>query len=419
MTRSTAAGARRAPARHLLAWLLLLAGLVGPPAAVAAQEASGGAGAAQPAATSDRPSLPTPVLPGVPAAWPPPPAVAAPVYLLVDVATGQVLAEQGADEPRPVASTIKILTALTVLDLMEPDADVHVGPEVLDVPGASGSLLPGDVRPVRELLAILMVRSGNDVAEALAVAAAGDRDRFLEAMDATARRLGLPPRAFVSPSGLDDDQRLTARELAVLAVAALRDPVLAPLLALPEVTDPRAGIQANRNELIGTYPGATGVKTGFTAAAGNSLVASARRADRELVAVVLGAGEDPERFEDAAALLDHGFDAFAPVTLTAGHDLAVAGGAVTFTAGPVLLVVPADAAAELWLPLPVRVPESDLVATILVDGAAVGQVEVARSDRLPDPARGDAAVGRALADGAYAALRAALEGARLTGGAVR
>jgi uncharacterized protein len=126
----------------------------------------------------------------------------------------------------------------------------------------------------------------------------------------------------------------------------------------PAVSLPGIGSDENRNLLVGSYPGATGVKTGFTEAAGNSLVASARRDDRELVAVVLGGGPDPERFRDAAALLDHGFTAFAPAEVSAELTLLVAGGTRTVTVEPATVTAPAGASVVVDLPLPSRAPET-------------------------------------------------------------
>lgn len=401
----------------VLVALLVLVGLLGPvrvaradlvppPAPVIAGPPAGGSGAAD----------------GV---WPAPPAVAAPVYLLLDVETGQVLVAERADERRPVASTVKVLTALTVLDRADLTEVVTAGDEVLGLEGASVQLRPGDQWTVEQLLLGLLIRSGNDAAEALAAHLAGGTPAFVALMADDAAALGLPVGPggvqLYSPSGLDDENRLSAQDLATIARAALAVDTLRPILAAPETTLPRIGTDRNRNLLIGTYPGATGVKTGFTEAAGNSLVASARRGGRELIAVVLGGGPDPQRFDDAAALLDHGFDAFRPATVVAKRTLLVAGGHRTLEAGPYDVVVPVDAVATIALPLPVRVPGAATVEGAVVvgaavsgggdDGAAGGRpvavVDVTVGGTAPEAVDGAAAVGRGLVDGAYAALRAA------------
>jgi serine-type D-Ala-D-Ala carboxypeptidase (penicillin-binding protein 5/6) len=267
-----------------------------------------------------------------------PPQVDADAWVLMDVATGQVLAEHQADQRRPVASTIKILTALTVLSRADLDDRVTVGEEVL-VGGASVDLRPGDEWTVEQLLDALIARSGNDAAEALAVHVAGDMEAFVELMAEDARALGLGEVVLTEASGLADGNELSARDLAVLSRVALSDPEARPLFGRAAVDLPGVGTVASRNELLDAYPGATGVKTGYTAAAGFGLVASAERGERELIAVVLDAGEDPGRFQDAIALLDHGFEDYEPYELTVDWSLLVAGGQQSLEAaiGPVVV----------------------------------------------------------------------------------
>jgi serine-type D-Ala-D-Ala carboxypeptidase (penicillin-binding protein 5/6) len=380
---------------------IVRAGIVGPLVAALAV-------AAATPAVADLDPPPAPIIEQQPASWPDPPEVAGPVHLLVDAATGQVLASERADEPRPVASTIKVLTALAAADRLELDQVVEVGDEVVGVPGASVELEPGERWTVGELLAGILVRSGNDAAEAVAAAAAPDRDGFIELMETTARDVGIDlSTPLVSVSGLEDDQQLSASDLATLARVLLADPELRAIVGVDEVTLPDREPDENRNLLVGDYPGATGVKTGFTEAAGNSLVGSARRGEFELVVVVLGGGPDPERFLDAAALLDHGFEAFAPAELSATSTLLVAGGERRFEVTDTPVVVPVGADAAIELPVPVRAPDEDTVeAPIVVDGVAVASVEASVTGAAPATVSGPAAIGRAVADGAYAALRA-------------
>jgi D-alanyl-D-alanine carboxypeptidase len=357
--------------------------------------------------------------PSPPVGWPTPPELDVPVYLLVEGASGQVLAARAADERRPVASTVKILTALTVADRAEFDDAIVVGEEVEGVIGASVELTPGERWTVEQLLQGLLLRSGNDAAEAVAVAIGGDRDGFLAMMTEDAAAVGLevgPPDGVVvtSPSGLDDEQQLSASDLATLARVLLADPELRTIVGTPAVSLPGIGSDENRNLLVGSYPGATGVKTGFTEAAGNSLVASAQRDDRELVVVVLGGGPDPERFRDAAALLDHGFTAFAPAEVGAELTLLVAGGTRTVAVEPATVTAPTGASVTLDLPLPSRPPETGTLAVpLLVDGAVVGATRASVAGEEPATVDGAARLGRAAVDGLYAALRAAQDGDRL------
>ncbi|MTV26847.1 D-alanyl-D-alanine carboxypeptidase [Nitriliruptoraceae bacterium ZYF776] len=354
---------------------------------------------------------PAPLLDGdPPPGWPAPPADEVAAVLLLDATTGQVLGGHDADERRPVASTVKVLTALTASARSDDDDLVTVGNEVVDTEGSSVALQPGDRWTVRQLLEGLLVRSGNDAAEALAAHVAGDTAAFVELMRQDAEALGLGSGTQApdldSPSGLGDRNLLSARDLATIARAALADPQLRPVLAAEEVTLPGIGTLENRNLLLGSYPGATGVKTGFTNAAGNSLVASAERDGRELLAVVLGAGPDPERFTLAAELLDHGFEAFEVVELEGRVELLAAGGRVPVEVTPTPITVPTGAVVDVDVGPPVRVPDAPFAVEVHVDGQRLTRAEAAPAGARPEPVAGGAALGRAVADGVHAALRA-------------
>jgi serine-type D-Ala-D-Ala carboxypeptidase (penicillin-binding protein 5/6) len=356
---------------------------------------------------------PPPLGADLPAGWPSVPGLEAGSWVLVEAATGQVLAAHRGDERRPVASTIKVLTALSVLDRASPDELVVAGEEARGVEGASVGLAPGDEWTIEQLLDAIIIRSGNDAAEVLAAHVAGDTDAFAELMDADAALLGLEDAVVVDPSGLTDENLLTAAELATLARVALDEPRLRPLLARRTVVLPGLGEVESRNELLFTYPGATGVKTGFTLAAGNSLIGSAERDGRELIAVVLDAGEDPAtRFEEVGRLLDLGFEGFAPRTVSGDVGLAVAGGERRFEIAPTPVTTPADAQPTLELVPPARPPEDAVQVEVTLDGRPLGAVGAEPADggagsAAPAEVEGGALLGRALADGAYAALRAA------------
>lgn len=388
------------PARHLgvaalLATLLLLA----PTSARSLPAAAPGLHPpAQLAATS------------VPDGWPRPPAVGAGAYLLLDADTGQVLAERNADRPRPVASTVKVLTALTVLHRTSPDDEVVVPEAATAVGGASAGLRPGAVWTVAELLDGMIARSGNDAATALAIHVGGSVEGFVELMRADAAALGLEDVTLSSPTGLSDANRLSARHLAVVARAALDDPRFRRVAARRSVVLPSGRRLPNRNELLDRYPGATGIKTGFTSAAGYALVASAERGGRELVAVVLDADDADQRFSDAAALLDHGFGGFSVVPATYDARLRRGGGWVDLHAPARPVTVPRDApGVTVVAPLPIEVPAAGTGRTVVVrwQGEELARLPVeVRPGRRPD-LRGGARLGRWLADRAYAAMRAA------------
>lgn len=360
---------------------------------------------------------PTPLLDAPPMGWPRAIGVEAAAYLVLDVETGQVLAERDGDERRPVASTIKVLTALTALERTELDDQVTVGDEVLDVPGSSAGLEPGETWSVEDLIEALIARSGNEAAEAIAVHVAGSREAFLRQMEEDAASIGVEGLELVSVSGLDDGNLLSARDLALLSAAGLDHPELGPILARERVSLPGEGALLARNELLGSYPGATGVKTGFTDAAGYSLVGSAERGGREVVAVVLGAGPDPERFAIAGRLLDLGLDAYEQRTLAARIRFAVAGGRVDLVVPDTEVVVPAGDQARVELPVAARPPEAGLDVPVRVGDQQVAEVTATLDrDGAPDPVQdGTAAIGRAAVDGVYAALRARAAAADLGG----
>ena len=256
---------------------------------------AGSAAAAQPADSSEAPD------PGAEGAvvWEP--------------ATEAVLFDRDARVGRPMASTTKIMTALLALEAGTYGDEVEVSAEAAEIGrvpgGATLGLAEGATVPMRSLLAGLVLVSGNDAAVAVADHVAGGEDAFVDEMNARAAELDLDQTHFLNSSGLTDDRSHHASplDLARLADVAMADERFAELAGAKRLDADALGTLDSRNELLGTYPGATGVKTGYTALAGRSLVASAERDDRVLYAVVLGAEDS---FEDAAALLDHGFDNF-------------------------------------------------------------------------------------------------------------
>lgn len=244
-----------------------------------------------------------------------PPSVSAAAGVLVDVTTGQTLFALNPAERRPIASLTKIMTAYLVLRHASPSEVVTVSENAASgrVPGISSlGLLAGEQIAVQELLYALLLQSANDAAVALAEHVGGSVEGFVAMMNRAAARLGLSRTRFTSPNGLDDTGYSTARDLARLTRAAYAVPGFAALAAtrthaIPSPSgEPR--IVQNRNALLWLYPGATGVKTGFTSAAGFCIVATADRGNERLLAVVLG--EPDEAFSDAATLLNFGFAAF-------------------------------------------------------------------------------------------------------------
>jgi D-alanyl-D-alanine carboxypeptidase len=329
--------------------------------------------------------------------------------LLVEGSTGQHLVAQDAGRVRPIASTIKLVTALAVVEALPPRSLVDVGEEVVGVDGAQFGLRPGERWSVEDLLAALLLRSGNEVAIALAVAVSGSEDAFLERMDQVLRGLGIEDARPESSTGLRPGDALSAEQLAVVARAALSEPRIATIVGLRRATPLGLGRERdldNRNLLVGTYEGATGLKTGFTEAAGYTLAASARRDGRELVAIVLGAGSEQERLAIAQRLLDHGFERTEPRTLGGALELRTGSGRVLLTTPSVVVTTPLGASLRLAWPSQPRGGDVIETVTVEMERRRVGAMPVVRVDART-PRTGTASLGQGVADGVYTALRSA------------
>jgi len=272
------------------------------------------------------------------------PTLTARSALLADLDSGDVLDEKAPDEPVPIASLTKIMTALITLERTRRTDMVTVDPRAVFRRRDYGSssilgLRAGERISVENLLYAMMLGSANDAALALAMHIAGSEQAFVHLMNARARRLGMGHTVFFSSTGLDDRGRSTARDLLRLiretdAIDGFDRITAARFRTIPAPRGRDRRIQ-NRNALLWLYPGTFGTKTGSTFLAGSCLIASAVRGDRRLVAIVLGAPHDP--FSDAAALLTYGFGGFTERTLASdGGDegtLAIRGGAVPVVAG--------------------------------------------------------------------------------------
>lgn len=243
---------------------------------------------------------------------PAPPAVKARAALVVDADTGNVLYQLNSHGRLAEASLTKVVTALVALDVMPLDRMVTVTASINQIPWDSTrmGLHPGEQLTVRDLLYGLFLNSGNDAAITLSEAVM-PRSAFIDRMNAKAAALGMTDTHFVNPIGLDDPAHFTsASDLAKAAKELLaRHPEVAAIASTPAITLPATATHHayplyNLNELIRTYSGATGLKTGWTGRAGGCLIATANRDGRNLMVVVLGS---PAVFKEAAALLDYGF----------------------------------------------------------------------------------------------------------------
>jgi serine-type D-Ala-D-Ala carboxypeptidase (penicillin-binding protein 5/6) len=232
--------------------------------------------------------------------------------LLFDVNTGRVLWERGAERWLPIASLTKMMTALVVVAHSSPNARVLITRAAVDYSGSGVGLLPLHKQvPLVTLLYGLMLPSGNDAAIALAQHVAGSEGRFIALMNERATAMGLRCSHFTTVSGIvDQGNRSCATDLAIVAHAVLAHPLLARVVGSRNAVLPfpiKGGklYLYNNNPLLGQgYPGADGVKTGYTVAAGRCLVATARRGHKWLGVVLLHSDDPPDQ---ARALLDAGF----------------------------------------------------------------------------------------------------------------
>lgn len=240
------------------------------------------------------------------------PEVTASAWILYDATADRILGTHNPDERRPMASTTKMMTALLALEGGSASDLVTVSDASASIGGAQIGLVAGEQIVLDDLLAALLLQSANDAAIAIAEHVAGSESRFVEEMNGRAVALGMDNTAFVNPHGLDTPGHYSsARDLLTLAQEAMTHPDFARLVALSEVTltpAPNGAVRVatNRNELIGSYDGAIGIKTGFTDDAGLVLASAATRSDRTLYAVVMNS---EDHFADSIALLDYGFDA--------------------------------------------------------------------------------------------------------------
>jgi D-alanyl-D-alanine carboxypeptidase (penicillin-binding protein 5/6) len=262
------------------------------------------------------------VLGGVAGAQPAP-TVAASSWLLLDVTSGQPLLAQNADEHRDPASLTKLMTAYLAFaalrdKVVTPSQPVTVSERAWRAEGSRMFVEPRRAVSVDELLHGMIIQSGNDASIALAELIAGSEAVFAERMNAEAKRLGLANTHFVNATGLSDPQHFsTANDLGRLAAALIRDfPDNYPLYAVKEYRYNNI-TQPNRNRLLWIDPNVDGVKTGHTEAAGWCLIASAKRGERRLLSVVLGAASDAARTGESQKLLNYGFQAFDTVQLYA------------------------------------------------------------------------------------------------------
>src|SRR5437667_7681480 len=233
--------------------------------------------------------------------------------LVIEAESGRVLFAQNAGYPWYPASVTKLMTAYVTLRAVKEgrlnlDTPLVVSSNAVAQSPVKMGFGVGTVVTVDNALKMLLVKSANDMAVVLAEGVGGSIENFADIMNGHAQRLGMTQSHFVNPNGLPADEQITsARDMAILARTAIREfPEYDYYWHLPGIRFGKKVLR-NYNSLIGRYPGADGMKTGFICASGFNLVATATRDGKRLIAVVLGAPSSAGRASKAAQLLERGF----------------------------------------------------------------------------------------------------------------
>lgn len=248
----------------------------------------------------------------------------------------EVLFEKNSGRSLSMASTTKIMTALIALEEYTPFREVLITEEMVSVEGTSSGLRAGDSVKLNDLVKCMLLESGNDAANAVALSLAGSFGAFAELMNARAGQIGMLGTNFVTPSGLDaENHYTTAYDMALLTAEAMRNEEFQSICSMKSDTvifsgQDKAVTLYNHNRLLDTYIGCIGVKTGFTKKSGRCLVSAAERNGITLIAVTLNAGDD---WNDHKKMLDYGFSQFSEQTADTDfsmYSVRVAGGASDF-----------------------------------------------------------------------------------------
>lgn len=251
------------------------------------------------------------------------PAAAGP-YVLIEADTGKVILEQEAGRPWHPASVTKLMTAYVAFQAirggkLHPYSQLTISQLAASTPPSKAGFPAGQTVTLDNAIKLLMVKSANDMAVVIAEGVSGSHDDFIFEMNAAAQSLGMSATRFKNPHGLPDDEQVTsARDMAILAQALIRDfPEYEMYFRIPTLQIGKHTLR-NYNRLIDRYPGADGMKTGFICASGFNLVASANRGNKRLIAVVLGSHNATARAEQAAMLFERGFQTTSALDILLG-----------------------------------------------------------------------------------------------------
>ena len=238
--------------------------------------------------------------------------------VLIDAKSGRILYEKNANQKLPMASTTKIMTAITVIENCDNlDEKITIDKKAVGTEGTSIYLQPNEKLTIRELLYGLMLRSGNDASVALAIAVGGSVENFCDMMNQTAKKIGVENSSFKNPHGLDTkDHYTTATDLAKITAYALENKDFAEIVKTKSITickdEENTRHLLNKNKLLASLDGCIGVKTGFTDDAGRCLVSACERDGLRLVCVVFNCGP---MFEESKEMFEKAYEKFKMVEI--------------------------------------------------------------------------------------------------------
>ncbi len=302
--------------------------------------------------------------------------------ILVDAASGQILYQLNADVERPMASTTKIMTALLFCESVSDDAVITASDNACRVRDSSLHLKHGEQIKAHDLLRAILLRSANDGCVAAAEYAAGSEAAFVDRMNARAAQLGALRTHFMNPHGLHDPKHYsTARDLATIGRAAMEVPRIEDVVRTEKVRidrsiDKKDVTMRNHSHFLGHFPGADGIKTGWTIPAGHCYVGSATVGGWRLISVVL---KSKQYVQDTATLMKYGFQHFAPQRIARAGDMIgscpVAGGASADVPATVAHTVQFVTRSEIRPQVERRLSFNHLTAPVEA-GANIGTLEV-------------------------------------------
>ncbi|MCX7709951.1 MAG: D-alanyl-D-alanine carboxypeptidase [Clostridia bacterium] len=248
------------------------------------------------------------------------PFVDATAAIVMDMKSGRVLFEKNSRSQKAIASTTKIMTAIVAIENGDLNDTVTVSKKAASIWGSTVGIKEGQEYKLRELLYGLMLNSGNDAAIAIAEHIGGSVEGFVGMMNEKAKALGAMNTSFKTPHGLDMDGHFsTAYDLALITRYALQNKTFCSIVGTKRAAIPGKEL-LNTNEMLGLYPGADGVKTGFTGQAGRCLVTSATRNNFKIISVVLGCPTRAKRAQSSKSILDYGFVNYKPYKLLAAGE---------------------------------------------------------------------------------------------------